>query len=203
MGTTRVHENCETSISLIDRAREKVPDAWFQLTTIYTPLIRNWTRRAGMREHDSADITQEVFRRVSQNLSEFRKNAPGDTFRGWLWTITRNECRQWYRKQQRVGEVAFGGTDAMNRMAALSDWVAREDATEELPPDPDTESQLIRRAADLIRQDFQTRTWTAFWRSAVEGHTTDEIAADLDMKPGAIRQAKLRVLKRFREVLDS
>ena len=45
----------------------------------------------GLREDDAADVFQEVFQSVAAHLSAFRRDRSGDTFRGWLRTITRNK----------------------------------------------------------------------------------------------------------------
>jgi RNA polymerase sigma-70 factor (ECF subfamily) len=61
---------------------------------------------------------------------------------------------------------------------------------------------LIRRAAELVRDDFEPKTWQAFWRLAVENQPARDIAADLGMTADAVYQAKARVLRRLREELD-
>jgi RNA polymerase sigma-70 factor (ECF subfamily) len=40
-----------------------------------------------------------------------------------------------------------------------------------------------------------------FWRIAVEGHDTKEVAADFGVTPAAVRLAKSRVLRRLRDEL--
>jgi RNA polymerase sigma-70 factor (ECF subfamily) len=50
----------------------------------------------------------------------------------------------------------------------------------------------------LIRPEFEERTWQAFWRSAVEGHPTDLIAAELGISAVTVRVARSRVLGRIR-----
>ena len=59
----------------------------------------------------------------------------------------------------------------------------------------------MHRALELIRAEFEERTWQAFWRSAVEQQSTAEIAADLRLSPASVRQAKSRVLRRLRAIL--
>ena len=44
-----------------------------------------------------------------------------------------------------------------------------------------TESSLLHRAVTLIQVEFEESTWTAFWRSTVEGAPTSEIAEKLGM----------------------
>ena len=52
-----------TPITLLDRLRHS-PDeaAWRKLVHLYTPLLFSWARRAGMPEHDAADLVQDVLR---------------------------------------------------------------------------------------------------------------------------------------------
>ena len=61
---------------------------------------------------------------------------------------------------------------------------------------------LFERALELIRGEFEERTWHAFWLTAVEDHPTGEVALELVMTPGAVRVAKSRVLRRLREELS-
>src|SRR2546429_459226 len=100
-----------TSPSLLARARANQPAAWEQLVDLYAPLVYHWCRRAALGPEDTADVFQEVFRAVARNLSDFRREREGDTFRGWLRTITRNKVRDHYRRHQE-GPQAIGGTDA-------------------------------------------------------------------------------------------
>jgi RNA polymerase sigma-70 factor, ECF subfamily len=62
-------------------------------------------------------------------------------------------------------------------------------------------SALLRRGLDLIRDEFEARTWQAFWLTAVEGRAPKDVAAELGMSGGAVRVAKSRVLHRLRAEL--
>ena len=53
----------------------------------------------------------------------------------------------------------------------------------------------------MIREEFEPRTWQAFWQTAVEGRAASDVAADFGMSPGAVRVAKSRVLHRLRAEL--
>ena len=57
---------------------------------------------------------------------------------------------------------------------------------------------IVNKTLDLIRPEFEERTWQAFWRAAVEGQPSAVVAEALEMTPGAVRQAKSRVLHRLR-----
>ena len=51
----------------------------------------------------------------------------------------------------------------------------------------------------LVRDQFEERTWRAFWRVAVEDRSPSEVAEELGITANAVRQAKSRVLRRLRE----
>lgn len=110
-----------TSVSLLRRVRRLDADAWVRLSSLYGPVVYGWCRRAGLQDNDAADAVQDVFRSVFQGIGEFRgtDNSPtGGSFRGWLWTITRNHVRLFYRRQGNTPQ-AVGGTEANVRLAEL------------------------------------------------------------------------------------
>ncbi len=183
-----------TSLSLIRRAESKDADAWVRLAELYTPVVYGWARRAGLQPSDTADVVQEVFRTVARRIDVFRDEDGQASFRAWLWGITRNALKQHFREQA-ARPQATGGSDAQQRMAEVPDLLDQEDG-----PDPlDFRRRLLHRALRLIRNDFEEKTWQAFWRLTIDGHTAAEIGRDLGMHEKAVRQAKYRVLCRLRD----
>src|SRR5687768_14276183 len=77
-----------TSPSLLDRVRANDQQAWNRLVSLYAPLILHWCRRWDLQDQDVADIFQDVFQAVATHIVQFRKERAGDTFRGWLRTVT-------------------------------------------------------------------------------------------------------------------
>lgn len=184
-----------TATSLLERVKRQEPDAWQRLVTLYGPLIYGWARRARASPEDAADVVQEVFRAVVEHVGEFRRDRPGDTFRGWLWTITQNKLRDQWRR--RVGRAeATGGTDAQER---LQEVPAEPESTSGASVSAAPPGSLLRRALDLIRAEFEERTWRAFWGVVVEGKAPAEVATDLGMSANAVYVARSRVLRRLRE----
>jgi RNA polymerase sigma factor (sigma-70 family) len=87
-----------TSVSLLQRVKAQDGDAWRRLTELYGPTVYGWCRRAGLSPDDAADVGQEVFRAVVTAVDGFRRDQPGDSFRGWLCTITQNKIRDHWRR---------------------------------------------------------------------------------------------------------
>jgi RNA polymerase sigma-70 factor (ECF subfamily) len=186
-----------TPRSLLQRIRAGEPAAWEALVALYAPLVYHWCRRWDLQEQDVADIVQEVFQAVVTHIGTFRAGRPGDTFRGWLRTIVRNKVHDHFRRLGRE-PGGVGGTDAQLRLAELPQPEAGEAG---LADDPEAERRLFHRCLELIRGEFEERTWQAFWRTAVDSRSTKDVAAELGMSPGAVRVAKCRVLQRLREAL--
>ncbi len=182
------------STSLIHGLKNQDNEAWQRLLDLYVPLVFSWCRRAGLQSEDCADVMQEVFRSVLRGIAGFRYVSPADTFRGWLQTITKNKIRDHFRDRAAEPSGA-GGTTAHQRFLD----VAELDPANSPPADPVV--GLVHRGVELIRAEFDERTWQAFWLTAIESHSGSEAAQLLGMTPGAVRQAKYKVVRRLRQQL--
>jgi RNA polymerase sigma-70 factor (ECF subfamily) len=207
-----------TSCSLIQRVRQDDAAAWDRLISLYAPLVAHWCRRCRLPTDDMADVFQEVFQAVAAHIASFRNDRQQDTFRGWLRTITLNKVHDHFRRRQQEPR-AIGGSEALQRFSRVpavdrADEVASDPATRGLSctnpfaeaewtsaDEGRIERQLFLRGLDLIRGEFEPRTWQAFWKTAVDGLAAKDVGADLSMSPGAVRVAKSRVLQRLREDL--
>lgn len=182
-----------TSLTLLERVRERDEEAWRRLLHLYAPFVARWCGQGGVRGQDADDVQQEVFQAVATGLDGFRRDREGDTFRGWLRGITRNKLLDHYRRNEK-NPPAQGGTEAHLRLQHLAEQPSPEDTAEDL-------NSLYHRALELVKAEFEPRTWEAFWRAAVDGQSPALIAAELGVTPAAVRKAKSRVLHRLREEL--
>jgi RNA polymerase sigma-70 factor (ECF subfamily) len=180
-----------TSMTLLERARGKDQDAWQRLLFLYAPLVERWCAARGVRGQDADDVRQEVFQAVAAGLDGFKRERTNDTFRGWLRGITRHKILDHFRKRG-AREEAQGGTDAQRQLLQIAEQEFPADTEEDL-------GGLYRRALELVRSEFEERTWEAFRRSAIENQAPAVIAADMGVTPAAVRKAKSRVLHRLRQ----
>ncbi len=184
-----------TRLSLLERARHRDSLAWRDLVDLYGPLVASWCHRCLSDSHAVADCVQDVFTSVSVSLDAFEPQLKAGSFRAWLWTITRNKIRDHYRRIDHP--EARGGDSALRELAQLPEkW---SDDTSDVTRHE--VRALYHRALDLIRSDFQSQTWKAFWMSVVEEQPTDQIAEQLGLSSNGVRQAKSRVLRRLRAEL--
>jgi RNA polymerase sigma-70 factor (ECF subfamily) len=185
-----------TASSLLQRVREQAPGSWERLTNLYCPLVYGWARRAGLKAEDAADVVQEVFLAVVTHLPTFHHGGAGDTFRGWLWTITQNKVRDLARRRADRA-VAAGGTDALERLLALPNLPGSEGSAS-VPQ----QGSLLARALELIRSEFEERTWQAFWSVVVEERLPADVATALQISVNAVYIARSRILRRLRDELS-
>lgn len=184
-----------TSLTLLERLRADEPEAWRAMVRLYSPLVYSWCARAGVRGADADDVAQQVFQAAATHLAAFRRDREADTFRGWLRGITRNVVLMHLRRDSRQPR-ASGGTESLLRL---------HEVTESATPDDDDENsdaeanELHRRALELVRGEFEERTWQMFWRTTVEDRSPVDLAAELGVTPAAVRKAKSRVLRRLKE----
>jgi RNA polymerase sigma-70 factor (ECF subfamily) len=182
----------DLSSSLLLRVRAQDQVAWRRLVRLYTPLVYRWCRASGLQPADAADIGQEVFRAVARKIDAFRKDQAEGSFRRWLRVITRNKITDHHR---RMPVDVPGDSGAQTLLQQLPD--------EEPDAAADTEETglLLGRALELMRAEFEERTWQAFWQTAIDGASAAEVAVALGMTPNAVYLAKARVRRRLREEL--
>src|SRR5262245_16649043 len=135
--------------------------AWGEFVHLYAPLIHAYGQRRGLQDSDAADLTQEVLRCLARAAPDFQYDPARGSFRGWLFTVTRNALRKLAaRKAQQAG----GSGDTQVRQIL------------EQQPDPATDEEHWRReyqwnlfqwASAKVRAEFREPTWLAFWRTAV------------------------------------
>ena len=197
-------QSCDTysssdssGLSLAVRLQRDSGQAWHELVELYGPLVSSWAAAAGLPAASCEDIVQEVFLSVHRAIDDFDPSAPGATFRGWLWRVTRNAVLQSLRKPH---PDARGGSTALGQLAKLLDpW--SESFDDSPPSTPGDTSELLGRAMRQIESRVEPVTWQAFIRTTVHGESVAAVAESLGISPVAVRKAKSRTLQRLRKQL--
>ena len=183
-----------TSDSLVAGMKQGQDHAWQRFVRVYGPLVSTWIRRFGLPTSDAEDVAQDVFAAAARGFSNYEHQTQSGSLRRWLWGITRNKVADQFRVYGQAPR-GRGGTTAHLRLHALPE-IPFED---EDPGESDrVHAQLAHRAMQLIRTDFQERTWRAFWETVVLGRPTGDVAEELGITKNSVRQNRSRVLRRLR-----
>ncbi len=185
------------STGLLGRVRAQQAEAWQELVRLFGPVVYSWCRQSGVRATDSADVAQEVFRAVASSVGDFHRDRPRGSFRGWMWTITRNKIRDHFRCLKRQ-PPAEGGTDAQERLARLP---AGPPQSSPIEHSDDGSRSFAHPALQRVCAEFEDRTWSAFWLTTVDKQPAAVVAGELGMTCTAVWKAKSRVMRRIREEL--
>jgi RNA polymerase sigma-70 factor (ECF subfamily) len=218
------------SSTLLESVKARRPEAWRRLVDLYGQVVYRWCRKSGLGAEDAADAVQEVFSAVSRHVADFHRNKSNGSFTAWLSSITHSKVCDHFRRRYNQAQ-AQGGTKALEQMQEIPDpkggqspFPLREkgdsprDAavpgekkatvpSEKKVTAPgefdliEAEKIISRRAMELVRAEFEPRTWEAWWKTAVEGRPAADVAADLGMSVTAVYKAKSRVLLRLRQEL--
>jgi RNA polymerase sigma factor (sigma-70 family) len=193
-----MQESPATRASLLVRLRDgSDAGAWQEFVHLYAPVIYGFARKRGLQDADSADLMQEVLRSVSSAVNRLEYDTARGTFRGWLFTVTRNKVFNFLearshrvvgsgdsRVQQSLEQFAGGDGDLSG------DW------------ETDYQRSLAAQAMVEVKGEFQKATWDAFVQTAVEGLPPAKVAARVGLSVGAVYVAKSRVIARLRQEIE-
>lgn len=184
-----------TRASLLVRLRDGADhSAWQEFVDIYSPLIYGFARKRGLQDADAADLMQDVLRSVTNAIGRLDYDPRQGSFRGWLFTITRNKVFNHLSAGR--GKARGSGDSAIQ---AVLNTHPDDSAGLTESWEADYRRQIASVAMQAIRSEFQSKTWDAFWRTAVDGDGAPVVAATLGMTAGAVYVAKSRVLARLKE----
>jgi RNA polymerase sigma-70 factor (ECF subfamily) len=165
-------------------AAQREPRAFAELYLRYVdPVYRYCDRRLGSREA-AEDATSLIFAKALAALPHYR--AETASFRSWLFAIAHNvvtDAHRAARPTQPIDVIVERADDSPGPEAVL---VADEEQR--------TVRSLLVQIAPDQRRVLELR---------LAGLTTNEIAAALGRKPGAVRATQFRALTRLRELLGS
>ena len=143
-------------------------------------------------QHDAEDLTQDVFVRVFNSLSQY---TPG-TFEGWLHRITTNLFLDRMRRKARIRFDFMADDDGAVATSASFDRVERSGQ-------PEDAFEMGHMGADIIEAlaDLPPEYRAAVVLSDIEGLSYEEIAVTLGIKLGTVRSRLSRARARLRESL--
>jgi RNA polymerase sigma-70 factor (ECF subfamily) len=182
-----------TNETLLARVRDpRDREAWAEFVSIYRPLLYRVGRRYGLQDVDAQNLVQDVLQKVTRQVERWESGKPAGGLRRWLTTVARNAAIDAIRRVR--PDAPQGGT-------SVQELRERPDSSEaELQRELDR--QAFRWAAARIRDEFTDSTWSAFWRTMVEGESCSEVAETAGRTLGSVYTARSRVMQRLKEEVN-
>lgn len=163
---------------LARRAAGGEPDAWEALYRRAYPRLFSYARRRVPSDHAADDAVSETMVRALDRMSTFRWKGAGVD--AWLYRILRNVVLESYRDTMRTQPQAE--TDADPVPGPLDEIVGRE------------ELGHVRNAFSRLDPDDRE----VLELRVVGGLSAQDVGAVLGRRPGAVRMAQSRALKKLR-----
>jgi RNA polymerase sigma-70 factor (ECF subfamily) len=191
MATPESPTTSPTLLGLLTQCENEA--AWQRFVALYTPLIDNWCRGAGLQSADTDEIRSRVLEGLVTALKDFCYD-PAGKFRGYLHAAVNNAIRTFRRQRAtRPGIVGTGGND-LGPLEEIAD--PRDTALAALLDDSMTaDLRDAYRVVERVRGLVEPETWRAYWLVGIEGKPASEVATTLGKTVAAVYMAKSRVGK--------
>ena len=193
-----MQESPATRASLLVRLRDGGDaGAWREFVHLYAPIIYGFARKRGLQDADAADLMQEVLRSVSLAAKRLEYDPARGSFRGWLFTVTRNKVFNFLESRSRR-VLGSGDSRVQQRLEQQAD----SDGALSAEWEANYQRTMANQAMERVKGEFQAATWNAFIQTAVEGRTPAQVASRLGLSVGAVYVAKSRVIARLRQEIE-
>jgi RNA polymerase sigma-70 factor (ECF subfamily) len=170
--------------ALVALATARDPDAWEAIYRRCHGKLFGFARRRVRDDHAAEDAVSETMSRALHAIDRFTWQGGG--FEAWLYGIARNVVRESSRAGGRTTTVSGVSDAACTDRSPEEHVVAGEE---------DTAMRLaFRRLRADDRELLELRVHA--------GLSADEVGALLGKRPGAVRMAQARALRRLRDLLE-
>lgn len=178
--------------ALVTACRQGDPSAWETLIKRYQRLIYSIPRRAGLGEDLAAEVFQQVFTKLVEQLERIEQPA---RIQAWLVTLARRESFRLLQREKSLSLPDYDDSD--------------EDAKPDDPPDqaPLADEVIVKMEQQhlvhdaVLSLDDRCRNLLVmlFYRS--EPPSYSEIAQELGISEGSIGPTRARCLEKLQKLL--
>jgi RNA polymerase sigma factor (sigma-70 family) len=185
----------ETQLNLIRRLSDRDDrDAWSYFEEYYQQPIYRFARSRGLQPDEALDVVQEVLLAVHKTAFHWKASNRRGSFRAWLAEAARRLTLQVTRSRGRIGR-GLGGS-GFHALMEASEQPTPADSVDE------DHRWAFYCAAAKVQKEVNPQHWLAFWGTAVDGKSAEEVGNQLNMKSGSVYSAKCRVLARLKQCIE-
>ena len=172
-----------TLVQLLQKGNVAAFDSIFE---VYSPKLFGFAMKYFKNESDSEELVQEVFVQVW----EYRLTLKSElSFKSYLFTIALNQIRKYFNKKA----VALRYLESLQKDPELTD--------NEIIQNDDYESTL--QQINIIIEQMPPRRREIFLKSKLEGKSSKEVAAELNISAGTVDNQVSEALRFIRTRLSN
>lgn len=176
----------------VAKLRRGDPDAFEQLVRLHQDRLYDFCYRMLADRDEAADLVQEIFVSVHQNLRKFREDSKVST---WLYRIGKNHCLNRLKYLQRRGRGRSSEMSDVNESALAAAMTG--------PPRPDealdsaSERKRVQRAIERLEPEQRVLVVLR----DIEGMTYEEIMDITELPEGTVKSRLHRAREKLANLL--
>ena len=183
---------------LVRKAADGNMDAFSCLVSRYEVFVYRTACHITANRDDAYDLSQEIFLKIWNGLSQFRGDAK---FLTWLTAVSKNAAADWIRKNSRRVKTlsldTFGGDDN-------EDVPPKDPADVSVQTDP---QQMLLQAetADILRDAMQRLSeehCIVLRLRDMEGMSYEMISQSLGLEVGTVKSRLFRARSQLKKILE-
>lgn len=188
-----------TRSSLLSRLKNASDAAgWQYFVDNYGRLVFQVCLRSGLTRQEAEDIVQEVVAAVAKQMPRFEYDRSRGSFKGWLARVTRNHIADFLeRKSKEMQRRVELPEERTNAIAAEQQGGGMDEVWES-----EWREHLMTRALRCVQQQLPARSVQIFQMSAVEGWSTEKIAAALRISRPQVYLARHRAARLVKKEIE-
>ncbi len=186
----------DTQPALLERLRQGSDHlAWDEFFERYWRGLFGVARRHGCSEHTAEEIVQDVMLAVFESQDVFHYDPERGRFRDWLAALVRNKVAEYRRRPAQRVRAAGGDQAPVALVETESDETLPEDVWEAT-----FEEALLVVLLDVVRREFNPRTFQAFELFAIRGMSGSEVARMTGQTRNAVYLSRRKVTQRLEQL---
>lgn len=174
--------------TLIHRAQAGDQAAIEELDRRFRPELRRYANRRLGNDADADDVAQSALAKAMTRLHQFKTDTThSNSFRGWLFQVTRSTIVDWTRKQQRQPQLV------------------QDDLALSQHPQPENSAIEPTESCPLFafaRQRLTKLEYHVLWMKYVQRMEDQHIARAIRKTPGATRVMLTRIRKKLADYAE-
>jgi len=186
--------------ALIEQCQRGDTSAMERLILKYQNRLYNVILRICSNHDDAAELTQETFVKVIENIGKFQGKS---SFYTWAFRIAVNLTINYCRRNSRLGLKSLDSDESES--GEKSPGMLREYLGNDKSPDPASIAQN-RELCDLVMQSISRLDEdhrTVLVLRDIEGMSYSQIAQVLTLELGTVRSRISRARAKFKDILET
>ncbi|MFA1822513.1 RNA polymerase sigma factor [Virgibacillus oceani] len=168
---------------LIQRAKDKDEAAFEEIIDTYKPIVERFAFQFGINQTNLGDIVQETFIKIYRKLHQYHTGK----FSTWVYRITLNTTRDFYRKQKRDQALVQKSMEQQKEKLPGGYYFERE------------EHLLLHECVQLLKPKYREPLILYYFHD----RTYEEIGIILQIKLAAVKTRIHRAKGKLKEIYES